>query len=129
MRLLLDTQIALWWLTANRRLSKASRDLVATSHCELSIASIWEVAIKHGLGKLAMPPRAFGDEMLAAGTIVLSLTDVHVLTAADITVAHSDPFDRLLLGVAVAEGLQLLTADMALVDLAGRHPGLPIREA
>ncbi|MEO5823832.1 MAG: hypothetical protein ABIT71_25280 [Vicinamibacteraceae bacterium] len=72
MRLLLDTQIALWWLTANRRLSKASRDLVATSHCELSVASIWEVAIKHGLGKLAMPPGAFRDEMLAAGTIRMS---------------------------------------------------------
>lgn len=128
MRLLLDTQIALWWLTANRRLSKASRDLVATSHCELSVASIWEVAIKHGLGKLAMPPGAFRDEMLAAGTIVLSLTDAHVLTAAEVTVAHADPFDRLLLGVAVAEGLQLLTADMTLVDLANRHPHLPIRE-
>ncbi len=84
MRLLLDTQIALWWLTANRRLSKASRELVATSHCELSVGSIWEVAIKHGLGKLAMPPGTFRDEMLAAGTIVLSLTDAHVLTAAEV---------------------------------------------
>ena len=67
--------------------------------------------------------------MLAAGTIVLSLTDAHVLTAAEVTVAHADPFDRLLLGVAVAEGLQLLTADMTLVGLTHRHPHLPIREA
>ena len=129
MRLLLDTQIALWWLTASPRLSKASRELVATSHCELSVASIWEVAIKHGLGKLAMPPGVFRDEMLAAGTIVQSLTDVHVLSAAEMPVAHADPFDRLLLGVAVAEGLHLLTADMSLVGLADRHPHLPIREA
>jgi PIN domain nuclease of toxin-antitoxin system len=128
-RLLLDTQIALWWLTANRRLSKASRELVATSHCELSVASIWEVASKHGLGKLAMRPDAFRDEMRAAGTIIVSLTDAHVLAAAEVTVAHADPFDRLLLGVAVAEGLHLLTADMTLVDLADRHPHLPIREA
>ncbi len=129
MRLLLDTQIALWWLTANRRLSKVSRELVATSHCELSVGSIWEVAIKHGLGKLAMRPDAFRDEMRAAGTIILSLTDAHVLSAAEVTAAHADPFDRLLLGVAVAEGLHLLTADMTLVDLADRHPHLPIREA
>ncbi len=129
MRLLLDTQIALWWLTANRRLSKASRELVATSHCELSVGSVWEVAIKHGLGKLAMRPDAFRDEMRAAGTIILSLTDAHVLSAAEVTAAHADPFDRLLLGVAVAEGLHLLTADMTLVDLADRHPHLPIREA
>jgi PIN domain nuclease of toxin-antitoxin system len=128
-RLLLDTQIALWWLTANRRLSKPSRELVATSHCELSVGSIWEVAIKHGLGKLAMRPDAFRDEMRAAGTIILSVTDAHVLSAAQVTAAHADPFDRLLLGVAVAEGLHLLTADMTLIDLAARHPHLPIREA
>lgn len=129
MRLLLDTQIAIWWLTANPRLSKASRELVAKSHCELSVASIWEVAIKHGLRKLSIPPRAFRDEMLAAGTIVSSVTDVHVLAATDVTVTHADPFDRLLIGVAVAEGLHLLTADMTLVALADRHPQLPIREA
>jgi PIN domain nuclease of toxin-antitoxin system len=128
-RLLLDTQIALWWLTANRRLSKASRELVATSHCELSVASIWEVAIKHGLGKLAISPGVFRDEMRAAGTIVLSLTDVHVLAAAEVTATHADPFDRLLLGVAVAEGLHLLTADMTLIGLADRQAHLPIREA
>jgi PIN domain nuclease of toxin-antitoxin system len=128
-RLLLDTQIALWWLTASPRLSKASRELVATSHCELSVASIWEVAIKHGLGKLPMPPGVFRDEMASAGTIIQSVTDVHVLAAAEMPVAHGDPFDRLLLGVAVAEGLQLLTADLSLVGLADRHPHLPIREA
>jgi PIN domain nuclease of toxin-antitoxin system len=128
-RLLLDTQVALWWLTASPRLSKATRQLVAISHCELSVASIWEVAIKHALGKLAMSPHAFRDEMLASGTIVLSLTDAHVLSAADVTVAHPDPFDRLLIGVAMAEGLRLLTADMTLVRLAEQHPHLPIREA
>ena len=129
MRLLLDTQIALWWLTASPRLSKASRELVATSDCELSVASVWEVAIKHALGKLAIHPKRFRDEMLETGSRVVPVTDAHVLTAADVGVAHQDPFDRLLLGVAVAEGLHLLTADMALVALADRHPHLPIREA
>ena len=101
MRLLLDTQVALWWLTANPRLSKTSRELVATSHCELSVASIWEVAIKHGLGKLAVPPKRFRDEMAAAGAVVLAVTDAHVLAAADVS----------------------------LVRLADWHARLPIREA
>ena len=129
MRLLLDTQVALWWLTASPRLSKASRELVAGSPCAVSVASIWEVALKHGLGKLPVSPLRFRDEMLAAGAVILSVSDEHVLTAADVADTHRDPFDRLLLGVALAEGLQLLTADTALAALAEAQPRLPIREA
>lgn len=129
MRLLLDTQIALWWLTASPRLSKASRELVASSPCTVSVASIWEVALKHGLGKLPVSPLRFRDEMLAAGAIIVSVSDEHVLTAAGVAGTHRDPFDRLLLGVALAEGLQFLTADTALTALAESQPRLPIREA
>jgi PIN domain nuclease of toxin-antitoxin system len=128
-RLLLDTQVALWWLTASPRLSKASRQLVAGSPCAVSVASVWEVALKHGLGKLPVSPLRFRDEMVAAGAIILSVSDTHVLTAADVADTHHDPFDRLLLGVALAEGLQLLTADTALTALAEAQPRLPIREA
>jgi PIN domain nuclease of toxin-antitoxin system len=127
-RLLLDTQVALWWLTASPRLSKASRELVAASPCTVSVASVWEVALKHGLGKLPVPPLRFRDEMRTAGAVILSVTDEHVLTSADAAV-HPDPFDRLLLGVALAEGLQLLTADTALIALGDKQPRLPIREA
>ena len=129
MRLLLDTQVALWWLTASPRLSKTSHRLVAGSSCAVSVASIWEVALKHGLGKLPVSPLRFRDEMLAAGAIILSVSDEHVLTAADVADTHRDPFDRLLLGVALAEGLQLLTADKALTALADAQPRLPIKEA
>ncbi len=52
MRLLLDTQVALWWLTASPRLSKSSRELMVSSPCAVSVASIWEVDLKHRLGKL-----------------------------------------------------------------------------
>jgi len=128
-RLLLDTQIALWWLTARPRLSKGSRELVAGSPCTVSVASVWEVAIKHGLRKLPVSPLRFRDEMLAAGALILSVSDEHVLTAADVAAIHPDPFDRLLLGVALAEGLQLLTADTTLIRLADKQPRLPIKEA
>jgi PIN domain nuclease of toxin-antitoxin system len=128
-RLLLDTQVALWWLTANPRLPKTSRELMASSPCVVSVASIWEVALKHRLGKLPVSPRRFRDEMRAAGASILSVSDEHVLTTMDIPDAHPDPFDRLLLSVAEAERLVLLTADQALIALARKEPHLPVRSA
>ncbi len=127
MRLLLDTQIALWWLTASPRLPKAARDLLGHTFCALSVASIWEVALKHRIGKLAVAPEPFRDAMSEAGALILSITDRHVLGTAALEAAHRDPFDRLLLSVARAEGLTLLTADEALIALADTVPGLPVR--
>lgn len=129
MTLLLDTQVALWWLTGSPRLSRASRALVRGSACALSVASVWEVAIKHRLGKLPVPPRQFRDEMLAAGALLLSVSDEHALVSAELPIAHRDPFDRLLVAVASTEHFTLLTVDEALVALAGKDPRLPIRQA
>ena len=129
MRLLLDTQVALWWLSASRRLSKASRELIATSSCVVSVASVWEVAIKHRLGKLPVSARRFRDEMRSAGAVILSISDEHALATTDLPVAHTDPFDRLLLSVAEVEHLILLTADRALGALAEDNPRLPVRGA
>ena len=129
MRLLLDTQVALWWLTASPRLSKVSQRLIAQSSCSVSVASIWEVAIKHRLGKLPLSARRFRDEMRSGGALILSVSDEHALATADLPYAHSDPFDRLLLSVAKAEHLVLLTADAALIALAEAHPRLPLKEA
>lgn len=127
MRLLLDTQVALWWLTASARLPKVSRDLMSVSMCVVSVASIWEVDLKHRLGKLAVPPRRFRDELGSAGAVILAISADHVLTAVASAERHRDPFDRLLLSVAEAEHLMLLTADEPLLALARRDPRLPIR--
>lgn len=129
MRLLLDTQVALWWLTASPRLSKSSRDLMVSSPCAVSVASLWEVDLKHRLGKLPVGPARFRDEMRSAGATVLSIVDEHVLTIVKAAGSHRDPFDRLLLSVAEAENLLLLTADSALVALGRQEPRLPIRLA
>ena len=56
MTLLLDTQVALWWLIGSRRLGVPARKLLAESACVLSAASVWEVAFKHRLGKLPVGP-------------------------------------------------------------------------
>ena len=129
MRLLLDTQVALWWLTASPRLSKSSRELMFSSACAISVASIWEVDLKNRLGKLPIAPARFRDEMQTAGATVLPITDEHVLTRVKGAESHRDPFDRLLLSVAEAERLVLLTADSALISLGRTDPQLPIRHA
>ncbi len=129
MRLLFDTQVALWWLTASPRLSKPSRELMVNSPSVVSVVSVWEVDLKHRLGKLPIAPARFRDEMRSAGTTVLSITGEHVLTRVRGAESHRDPFDRLLLSVAEAENLVLLTADAALIALGRQEPGLPIRRA
>lgn len=129
MRLLLDTQVALWWLTASPRLSKSSKELMASSLCAVSVASVWEVDLKHRLGKLPIAPARFRDEMRSAGASILSITDEHVLTPMKAAESHRDPIDRLLLSVAEAEHLVLLTADTALIALARQESRLPIRRA
>jgi PIN domain nuclease of toxin-antitoxin system len=129
LRLLLDTQVALWWLTASRRLSAVSRALIAGSSCVVSVASIWEVAIKHRLGKLPVPPRRFRDEMRSAGAYILSVSDEHALATADLPIAHGDPFDRLLIAAAQVDEMTLLTADRTLIAFAMENPRLPVRGA
>ena len=129
MRLLLDTQVALWWLTASERLSKVSRELIAGSACAVSVASIWEVAIKHRLGKLPVSARRFRDAMRSAGALILSVSEEHAVATAELSFAHRDPFDRLLLSVAEVEHFILLTADRELIELARQNPRLPLRSA
>jgi PIN domain nuclease of toxin-antitoxin system len=121
--------VALWWLTASQRLSKPSRELMTKSPSAISVVSIWEVDLKHRLGKLPIPPARFRDEMRSAGATVLSVTDEHVLTRVKAAESHRDPFDRLLLSVAEAENLVLLTADTELIALGLQEPRLPIRRA
>jgi len=125
-RLLLDTQVALWWLIGAKRLSGASRRRIAVSACVVSVASIWEIAIKHRLGKLPVPPERFRDDMVRGGATILSIHDEHAIASAGLATDHADPFDRLLVATALVEGLQLLTADEALVALGVSNSTLPI---
>jgi PIN domain nuclease of toxin-antitoxin system len=90
---------------------------------------VWQIAIKHRLGKLPISARRFRDEMDSAGALIFSVSDEHAVATADLPMAHDDPFDRLLLAVAEVDRLTLLTADRALGALAEQNPRLPIRMA
>lgn len=113
MTLLLDTQVALWWLVGSRRLGAPARRLLAESACVLSAASVWEVAIKHRLGKLPVRPALFRDRMLAAGAERLAVSDRHAIETAALPRHHDDAFDRMLIAQARVERLRAVSADKA----------------
>lgn len=122
MRLLLDTHVALWALVDSPRLSETARELVLEPVNEVwvSAASVWEIAIKHALGRGDMP--VSGDEALAwfrqAGYRLLPIAPEHAAATERLPAHHADPFDRLLVAQALVEPFRLLTAD-ATVALYG----------
>ena len=118
MRLLLDTHIALWAITDDRRLSRHARELIGDPQNEslVSVASLWEIAIKHARIRGApndMPVSAVEalQYFRAADYAMLDIASAHVLALQDLPWLHGDPFDRMLLAQAVAEPLRLLTHD------------------
>ena len=118
MKLLLDTQVWLWMLAEPERLSPAGRRLVEGMEHELffSAASAWEIAIKHGLGKLTLPGTpadVVPERMHRTGVTPLPVLHRHALHVAALPAHHRDPFDRLLVAQAQLEQLTILTADRA----------------
>ena len=115
MRLLLDTHVLLWWLRDDARLRPRARALIADSGVEVlvSIASAWEVSVKHRLGKLPESGACVVSEAVAEGFQVIPVEAAHVaaLDALPRLGGHKDPFDHLLLAQAVAEGAALMTDD------------------
>lgn len=115
MRLLLDTHIVLWALTASPRL-KAETVLLLQRADEVyvSAASVWEVAIKVRLGKLEADVAALTAAIGESGFLELPVTAAHAAGVAELPLHHSDPFDRLLVSQALTEPLRLVTADALL---------------
>jgi PIN domain nuclease of toxin-antitoxin system len=122
-RLLLDTHIALWALTDDPRLSAKARVLIEdpSNPVAVSAASVWEIAIKHALGRGDMP--ISGTESLdwfrKAGYDLLSVTAMHAAAVEQLPDHHRDPFDRLLVAQAVSEPMRLLTRDPLVVRYGG----------
>lgn len=103
-------------LAAPERLSKRTRALVVSVENELvfSAASAWEIAIKHGLGKLQLPepPETYIPRLMTrTGVTPLPVHHRHALHVASLPLHHRDPFDRLLVAQAQLEDLPILTAD------------------
>lgn len=117
MRLLLDTQLAVWWQIAPKRVSAAVRTQVQEAEAvHVSRASLWELAIKSSLGKLQLDLPVFCDQLERDGFLWLEISASHLLQVASLPTHedHRDPFDRLLVAQSLSEPLILLTADAKL---------------
>ncbi|MDI6775300.1 MAG: type II toxin-antitoxin system VapC family toxin [Verrucomicrobiota bacterium] len=116
MRILLDTQCWLWWITEPERLRETARKQIQDGRNAilLSSASSWEIAIKYALGKLPLlePPEEFVPKRMSRDAIsALPIEHVHALRVASLPDHHRDPFDRLLVAQAQVEGIPLMTVD------------------
>ena len=118
MRLLLDTQIMLWALTGSARLGVLAHDLIIdpANEIHVSTASIWEIAIKHTLGRGDMPVSGARAAALCAqaGYRDLPISWRHAAFIDTLPLLHGDPFDRILVAQASVEPMRLLSRDAAL---------------
>ena len=126
MKFLLDTHLLLWAAGVPERLPDEARALLEEENATpfFSAASLWEVAIKDGLGRadFSVDPRVLRRGLLENGYVEMAVTGAHVVAVDLLPPIHKDPFDRLLIAQARVEGLTLLTADR----IVARYPG-PIR--
>jgi PIN domain nuclease of toxin-antitoxin system len=114
--LLLDTHVFLWALGAPERLSPKARELYLDADAKLllSVASVWEIAIKASLGKLTLPEpvKTFIPTRLESQRIdLLPIRVGHAVAVSELPFHHRDPFDRLLAAQAMEERLQILSSD------------------
>jgi PIN domain nuclease of toxin-antitoxin system len=126
MKLLLDTHLLLWAAGHPERLSAEARSLIDNPQNEVlfSAASLWEVAIKRGLGRddFKADARVLRRGLLDNGYSELPIVSDHVVAIESLPTIHKDPFDRVLVAQATVEGITLLTID----PLVAKYPG-PIR--
>jgi len=115
-RILLDTQVLLWAMADPSRLPLASRRLLSsvTSEVCFSLASIWEIAIMHSLGKLSFGADVIADAAQADGFGCLDVRREHLSEVQRLPWHHRDPFDRLLVAQSIVEPAVLLTSDAVL---------------
>lgn len=116
MRFLLDTHIFLWFIAGSERLRDPARALLVDAENEalLSVASLWEIAIKVNLGKLTLerPFEKLIPEQLSVTEIDrLPIRMEHLVTLLKLPLHHRDPFDRLIIAQALTEGLPVLSSD------------------
>ena len=126
MKLLLDTHLLLWAAGQPSRLSRAAHRLMSDRRNELifSAASLWEIAIKRGLGRndFQVEPRLLRRGLLDNGYSELPISGDHTIALDGLPPLHKDPFDRILIAQAMVEGITLLTVD----PFVAQYPG-PVR--
>ena len=123
MKFLIDTHLLIWAANEPEKLSEKARALMTNPEHELffSAASIWEIAIKNGLGRddFKVDARVLRRGLLDNDYTELPITSAHAVFVENLPLIHKDPFDRILVAQATVEGITLLTAD----STVARYPG------
>jgi PIN domain nuclease of toxin-antitoxin system len=111
---LLDTSTIIWAVAGSNHLSQAARRSIAAAPPVLSVVSYWEVVLKvrKGLLTIADPVNWWARAVAALQGNTLSVRTDHITALAGLPDIHKDPFDRLLIAQAVAEGLAVVTNDV-----------------
>ncbi len=116
MRILLDTNAFLWSITGDRKLGKnaAKAFLREDNSLLLSVASLWEITIKVGIGKLEIPKPVSNfllEQLRVNGIALLDISPEHVFGIESLPLHHGDPFDRLIISQCVVEKIPVVTGD------------------
>ncbi|GHU69627.1 twitching motility protein PilT [Clostridia bacterium] len=115
MKYLLDTHVLLWWLENSPKLSKRAVEVLVNPEEELyySVASTWEITLKHSMGKLRIEGGVSSLLLALCEKDVkrLGVETWHLECLDTLPFIHRDPFDRMLIATANAEGMTLVTAD------------------
>ena len=116
MRVLLDTHTFIWFVTDSPRLSATAKAFIEDEYNEklLSIASVWEMAIKHSIGKLnfELPFTIFVEQQINQNSMsVLNVRLSHINVVANLPLHHRDPFDRLIISQAMVEQIPVVGTD------------------
>ena len=116
MRYLLDTNALLWFLDNDKKLSRRARQLIESSSHEslISIVSLWEIAIKTGLGKLDLSEpfeQMFPEQLHFNNIEILDITVDSLIKLTTLPFHHRDPFDRLIIAQGLVEGLPIISVD------------------
>lgn len=115
MNILLDTHTFLWFINDSPELSQNAADLLESDiNLLLSMASLWEIAIKVNLRKLTLPDdfKQFIPQQLTLNKIdILPISFEHLTIVANLPLHHRDPFDRLLIAQIIVEDLPIISVD------------------
>lgn len=123
MKYLLDTHALIWCLSDDETLSDQARQAVLDENNDIyvSAASLWELGIKFSAGKLDIHPDMAATGAIRSGFRILDIAASHAIAIADLPAIadHRDPFDRLLVTQAQAEGMIIVTSDRKIIENYG----------
>lgn len=112
MNYLLDTHVVLWWLTEPKNIATKARNIIANKeeNIYVSSASLWEMAIKKGVGRLKFPSNLL-EIITGEGFNIIPINASESLSVADLPLIHHDPFGRMLVMQAKLNDMILITRD------------------